>query len=283
MSNNAKIGAHLSASGSIYKSINDAMLINANAVQIFTSPPMRWNIDKTISEKNIEGWIKAGGKDFCVISHSSYLINLASNDPILNKKSIDSLISEIRRCDILGIRYIVIHGGSRKDNERNKALNIYRDSVIKVLEATHDSKTILLIENSTPSKNDTKLATSINDLHKMTKGIGERIGYCIDIGHLFAGGLDLDSKNDINQFFIELVSGEFINKVKALHISNTMLPKGSLRDRHASLEEGFISKKGFYNIMNCEIVKDSIKIIETPNVDLYEKEINILKGLISKK
>ena len=257
------LGAHISIAGGTANAPPRAKAIGATAMQIFTKMGNRW-AERACEDDECRAFRAALAEtDVTVLSaHDSYLINLASPDPVLRARSLESFIMELKRCDALGLEYLVSHPGNFMDHrasgiERNAeavgiALESVPGSVMVLMEITAGSGTAI---GST--------FTEMNELiMKIPAPLRKRVGVCMDTAHVFASGYDISNDYDgvMNRFDDEIG----LRRLGMMHLNDSKAPLGSKRDRHELIGEGMIGEGAFRRIMNDPRLARVAKVIETP-------------------
>lgn len=206
------------------------------AAQIFTSNPRRYCDGPVKATEAGEFRRLAPGVVF--ISHCSYLINMASCRPDLLARSRGALRSELERCCALGIRLCVLHPGSATGQERGDALTRAAASIRAVLEAT-PPETVLLLENTVGA--GSSLCGDLEELRELLRLIDlpQRTGACIDTAHAHGRGYELDSPKAAESFCRDL-RDIFGPSLKAFHLNDSKVERGSRNDRHEKPGEGMI-------------------------------------------
>lgn len=272
--NNKIIGGHVSISESIEKAPERANNFEFNSFQIFVKSNMQWNYKK-ISDDDINKF-KENIKKYKmkkIVAHATYLINLGTDNKLLLDKSIDDLKYEIDICNKLNINYLVVHPGSNKDR-KNSMKNI-----MEIINNLDIDNVELLIENSSGKGNT--LPSSIDEMEYMVD-FSDKTGICLDTCHFFAYGYDI--KNDYNNVISQLKSNNLLKKIKVIHLNDSMFDLNSKKDRHENIGNGFISLKGFSNIINDNNFNNIPLIMETPDGDEnYNKNLNKLVNLMVTK
>lgn len=278
-----KIGAHVSAAGSLDLAFDRALEIGAECTQIFISPPQQW-FKKVYSQENILQYrqkaIHTGiGPNFI---HGAYLINLASENPLNVAKSVDWLIYSQRTAEQLGIGGTIFHIGSSGKMERNQALDQVTKAIYKILEKTGDAQ--LILETSAGAGNT--IGDEFFELGKIIKNSKDsRVKVCLDTQHIFASGYDIRTKKGLEKTMEEFDREVGVDLIVAIHTNDSKTELGSHRDRHENIGEGLIGKESFTQILNHPTFKNLPFIIETPgfaNTGPDEKNIQILKSLADK-
>ncbi|KKP36007.1 MAG: putative endonuclease 4 [candidate division TM6 bacterium GW2011_GWF2_32_72] len=286
MSHNLKnplLGAHMLISDGFDKAIEKGESINCTAIQIFTKSNRQWRA-KQITEKEISDF-KLAWKNSSVevvIAHASYLINLASPDKDIQKKSIEALAIELERCEQLGIPYLVLHPGSSLESSIQDALLIVAENIDNALEQI-STKTNILLE--TMAGQGSSLGKTFEQLAEIRKHIKhkEKIGFCFDTCHAFAAGYDFSNPKSYKIMWKHFDDVLGLANLKAIHVNDSKFDQGSQKDRHENIGKGKIGIEAFRLIMNDKNLINVPKILETPkDKDLKEDQINLktLKKLI---
>jgi len=278
-------GSHLSSAGGVQNALIEAERLGHGTTQVFTKNQQQW-VGKSLDETTIAAW-----KSHCdrlkfkkTVSHDSYLINLATADETMWRKSIDAFVDELSRCEILGIPYLVTHPGAHLGSgERTglrrvaDALNIIHERVapgpITCLEITAGQGTCLghRLEH-------------LAEITEMTKA-PERLGVCLDTAHLFAAGYDFRGRK-YHAFRKEIGRTIGIRAVKVMHLNDSKKALGSRVDRHEHIGQGTIGKEGFKPIVRDSAFANIPKIMETPKGqnedgrDWDAVNLEVLRGLM---
>ena len=279
------LGAHMSIKGGVHMAIKRAKSIDCTAVQLFTANARGWK-SKPIPTDEVEKFHMAA-KEFgksAIISHDSYLINLASPKEDIWKKSVKSFSEEIKRCDILGIELLVMHPGAALDSPRQKAISKVAKSFNAICKESLDAKVKVLIENtagqgSTLGYKFSEIASIIDQLDQP-----ERFGVCLDTCHAFAAGYDLSTEKGYKRTFEEFQDLIGLDKLKAFHLNDAKKELGSRVDRHEHIGKGKIGLEAFRLLLNDKRFASLPMCLETPkDEDLAQdvENIKILKSLIN--
>lgn len=196
-----------------------------------------------------------------VVSHDSYLINLASPDPELRERSIACFKSELRRCRSLGIRFLVTHPGNYID-DRELGITRNTEAYAECLDAVR-GPTILL---ETTAGMGSALGSTFDELAELRRRVPSelrrRVGFCADTCHLYAAGYDLlEDWSGVWRLWDRVVG---LRHLRCLHLNDSKTPFGSRRDRHELIGEGTLGPEPFRQVMRDRRFSDIIKIIETP-------------------
>jgi len=273
------LGAHVSTSGGVEKAPERGFEIGCNAIQIFSKNQRMWksrpyieDTDKKFRENCKKYRIKK------VIIHTSYLLNLATIDPVKREKTISGLIDEFERGDYLGIPYLVIHPGSAINVSEEEGLSSIVKNVNAILEKKRYKIRLLFETTAGQGKN---LGYKFEHFSYLFKNIkNDNIGVCLDTCHIFAAGYDIRTKKNYERtiFAFDKIIG--LKNLFAIHLNDSRTELGSRIDRHENIGEGYIGKEAFSFIVNDERLQNIPMILETPNGDeWYKKSLRLLRDM----
>ncbi|KAK2624052.1 hypothetical protein QTJ16_006686 [Diplocarpon rosae] len=288
------IGAHVSASGGVQNSINNALHIGGNSFALFLKSQRKWTSPPLAPEAREQF------KAFClehkydaakhVLPHGSYLVNLAQPDPEKATQAYNCFLDDLQRCEALGIKLYNFHPGSTGKHPRLEAIARIAAQLNKAHKAT---KTVVtLLENMAGSGN--VIGSTWEDLRDIIALIEDksRVGVCIDTCHTFAAGYDLRSPDAFSKTmgsFSDIVGMSYL---KALHLNDSKAPLSSNRDLHANIGTGFLGLRAFHNIVNYSPFQDLPMVLETPtdkkgpdgksveDKSVWATEIKLLESLV---
>lgn len=278
------LGAHVSTAGGPASALPRGAAIGATAIQIFTKTPNMWR--EPVITAEIAGAFHAA-RDLhpvgAIVSHDSYLINLASPDPAQRARSTDAFQGELSRSDALGLDAIVSHPGNFIDDhdaglERNaaaitEALRKVPGKVKVYLEATAGTGTVL-------GRTFEELRT-IREL--VADDVRHRIAFCADTCHLYSAGYDLVGDYDgVWEQWDRIIGLELLG---CLHLNDSKTPFASHKDRHQLIGEGSLGVEPFRRIMNDPRFAGVPKLLETPKGDEDEvtndlRMLALLRGTV---
>ncbi|HEX3927358.1 MAG TPA: deoxyribonuclease IV [Gemmatimonadales bacterium] len=260
------LGAHVSTAGGPATAPGRGAAIGATAIQIFTKTPNMWR-EPVVTSETAAAFLAARDADpvASVVSHDSYLINLASPDPTLRARSIAAFTGELARCEALELDGVVSHPGNFIDDHdaglaRNaagiaEALRAVPGRVNIFLECTAGSGTVL-----------GRTFEELRDLRNLIpEDLRERVAFCADTCHLYSAGYDLVGDYDGVWRQWDAVIG--LSLLKCLHLNDSKTPFSSRRDRHELLGEGSLGPEPFRRIINDARFAGIPKVLETPKGD----------------
>ncbi|MEO6208573.1 MAG: deoxyribonuclease IV [Gemmatimonadaceae bacterium] len=260
------LGAHVSAAGGLPAAPPRAGAINATAMQIFTKQGNRW-AERECDDVERDAFRAALARTGVevTIAHDSYLINLASPDDMLRRKSIESFVCELKRCASLGLTYLVSHPGNFMD-DRESGIARNADSIAESL-ARAPGDTVLCLETTAGS--GTALGATFEELADIIARVPEpyrsRIGVCVDSCHIYSAGYDLVSAYDDVWARFEQTLGW--DRLRVMHLNDSKTPFASHRDRHALIGFGSLGEEPFRRIMTDPRLAAVAKVLETPKLD----------------
>ncbi len=279
------LGAHVSISGGIHNAPKRANSINAQTFQIFTHNQIQWK-PKNISDEEIKKFFSELEKykytdNKLPVIHSSYLINLCSDNIETQKKSFESLKYQFEIAEKIKLKYIILHPGSSKGKNEKEALDTIAIQIIKILSHLHNNNVMLLLENTAGQGNNLgyKFEHLKHIIEIVEKEFPDRIGICFDTCHAFSAGYDL--KNEYKKVFDELFSLIELKYLKVFHLNDSKHICGARKDRHERIGKGTLGISVFEKLVNDKRFKDIHGILEVPGgMQAYKEDLEILYKLI---
>ncbi len=259
------LGAHVSSQGGVDQAPARGAAIGATAIQLFTKTPNQWR-EPSLTADVIERFKAEVGRHklAVAVAHDSYLINLASPDPVLRARGMESFTQELERSRALGLRAVVSHPGNFMD-DRAAGLERNARAYAECLEAVPGELEVW-IEGTAGS--GTALGARFEELRDLRTalpdGIRTRVGFCLDTAHLHAVGYDLARVESVWEEFDRVIGFDLL---KCLHLNDSRATPGSRLDRHEWIGEGRIGPEPFRRIMRDADFDGIVKIIETPKRD----------------
>ena len=270
----------MSIAGGMSNAIDRGAKVGAKAIQVFTKNNNRWE-GKPLTEDDIEAFHTASMEHnvSAVASHDCYLINLASPDPVLHKKSITAFLDEIDRADVLKIPYLVFHPGAHMGQGESIAIDRVAKTLDTIIEQRPDSRVNLTIE--TTAGQGTGLGYTFQHIADIIGGsrYPSRFGVCVDTCHIFAAGYDYTTKEGYKKTFDEFDRLIGLDYLKMFHVNDSKKALSTRVDRHEHIGKGYIGLAGFRHLVNDPRFFDTPMILETPKGDDGMEDIENLKTL----
>lgn len=260
------LGAHVSAAGGLINAVKKADLIGAQAIQIFASPPQNFNSPNHSSESIAE--FNAGvveKKLGPIFLHAIYLINLASPNPELVRKSVKALTDDLVFADKISAVGVIYHTGSTLGREFKEVLPQVKASMKNILDGS-PLGTKLIVENAAGQGGT--VGRSFTQIGEMVKDFpAERVGSCLDTQHAFASGYDIRTKEGLDQMLADWNREVGLDRLACLHINDSKVELGSGRDRHENIGQGVIGLEAFRVLKENSVTGSLPWIIEVPGFD----------------
>ncbi len=277
------IGSHVSFNKNkqMIESIEEALSYNANAFMFYTGAPqntqrVELSMDLMIKAHDL---MKENNIDINnIIVHAPYIVNLAN--PVNFDFSTFFLKKEIKRCEFLGIKKLVLHPGSHVGNGTSTGLN----TIVKALNEVLDKDTLVDICLETMAGKGTELGVSFEQIKYIIDNVeySDKIKVCIDTCHMNDYGYDMSNFDSILDDFDKIIG---LDKLACIHINDSKNEKGSKKDRHENIGFGYIGFDNLINIIYNKRIENVPKILETPwiktdygSVAPYKFEIQMIKN-----
>lgn len=279
------LGAHQSIAGGYYKAVEIARRTGCDCVQLFTKNNNQWRA-KPIGDAEARVFADALRrlKVKHPLSHASYLINLASPDDELWKKSIDSFIVELQRAAQLGIPYVVVHPGAYTTSSLEAGLQRVAAALDEVHRQTPELAAMTLLE--TTSGQGTCLGCRFEHMAEIISNVRspERVAVCVDTCHIFSAGYALATEKEYKASMRQLDQTVGLTLVKAIHVNDSKAKFGSGVDRHAHIGRGEMGLEPFRLLLADRRFRRVPMYLETPKGDedgrdLDEINLETLRGL----
>jgi deoxyribonuclease-4 len=279
-----RLGAHESIAGGIYKAFDRAESVGCDALQVFVKPNRAWAVTP-LTEEDVARFKRRAAETGIhpVVAHTSYLLNLASPEDDLWGRSIETLVLEMERCEVLEIPFLVLHPGHHVGAGEKAGLVRVARALGAAHAATLGFRVRILLENT--AGQGSALGYTFKQLAWMLANTaqGERLGVCLDTCHLFAAGYELRTPEGYATTISAFDTVVGLDRLHALHLNDSKHDLGSGKDRHEHIGEGFIGLDGFRHILNDPRLDGLPGLLETPKSDdLREDEENLarLRSLI---
>ena len=281
-----KIGAHVPTSGGMAtRSIEYALTIKAEAIQVFASSPRTWatstpnpQMDEKFREKTTE-------HDIEPYVHASFLINLGSPTQSTYENSLSATAYSLKRGRETGAKGVVVHTGSAVDDSH--VVNAWKqihEGVMPILNNLKDDDPWLLLEPT--AGQGQSLVKKLDDLTKYFEALEwhPKVGVCLDTCHVFAAGHDIKKPGGMKETLDLLVEIVGLERIQLIHANDSMDICGNLKDRHQNLGKGEIGIEPFAELLAHPVVAKAPLILETPGAELeHGSEVKLLKSMRDKK
>ena len=256
------IGAHVSPAGGPAKALERGDERGCRSIQIFNQSPRQWK-PHAYSDDQLAEYreaIESSGVE-AVLIHAVYLLNPASDDPDIREKSLASLTTSLRVGDALGAAGVVLHPGSALKGEVGPAIT-RAGEVVK--EALAESGSCELHLEDTAGAGGT-LGRTFEELAKLLRACGrsKRLGVCLDSCHLLASGYDVRTIEGVDDVLERFDAEVGLEKLRSLHLNDSLQPLGSNRDRHAPVGKGEMGEDGCAAFLSAPAFDDLPCILET--------------------
>jgi len=276
------LGSHLSVAGGVSKAVEEAIELELESLQVFTKNASRWD-QKPTDPAEVDRFLALRaewGGDKPVVSHDSYLINLASGDEELRGKSLAALADELERARLLELEGVVMHPGAPKEDGIEVGLQRVADGIRRILDEAPDGKTRFLLENT--AGGGSTLGRSFAELARLLELIDapERTGVCLDTCHMFAAGYDIRRSAGYDAMVAELEETIGVANVRCWHLNDSKGVCGSNLDRHEHIGQGELGKAPFRRLLRDARFFAVPKILETPKKNEMDRvNLKVLHGL----
>jgi deoxyribonuclease-4 len=276
-----EIGAHVSNGKGVHNAPSRARERNTAVLQLFTKQAQRWA--EPVLDHVAANAFRAKSEVHRIqtrVSHDSYLINLASPDPVLRARSIASFAAELGRCAQLGIEMLVTHPGNATDGDLASGVDRNADGLLEAIDAAPGSTLILL---ETTAGSGTTVGGSFEQLAAILDRVDsarDRFAVCMDTCHVWSAGYNVsDGFDAVMTEFDDRIG---LDRLRLFHFNDSATPFASRRDRHADIGEGSMGDTPFRRIVTDERFRRVPKVIETPKLpDILTADLRNLERLRS--
>lgn len=275
-----KIGSHLSAAKGYVYMAKEAISINANTFQFFTRNP-RGGKAKEINPKDVEEFLEiAQNNNFAkILAHAPYTLNPCSAEEKTRIFAKETMKDDLMRMEYTPNNMYNFHPGSHVGQGVDKGIELIINMLNEVL--TLNQTTTVLLE--TMSGKGSEIGKNFEELKTILDGVKlkEKMGICLDTCHVNDAGYDIINNLDgVLEEFDNIIG---LEKLKAIHLNDSLNPIGAHKDRHAKIGEGTIGLDALARIINHPKLRNLPFYLETPNeLDGYAKEIEILRNVYKK-
>jgi len=286
-------GAHMSVAGGLPRAVERAVVHRCDALQIFAKNASQWR-GRILPPEEIREFRAriTAARIAPVVSHASYLINLASANRGLRTQSIEALADEIDRAEALGLLGVVLHPGCYTDGSPGHGLQLIAEALLDLLRARRRGRAMVLLEHT--AGQGTSLGARFEELAtiiELMRGHA-RVGVCLDTCHLLASGYDLTTPEGYARTFKEFGRTVGFERLRAFHMNDSKKPLGSRVDRHTHIGEGHVGLDGFRRLVNDRRFRQMPMLLETPKAEgkakgaievdpLDERNLQTLRSLVA--
>jgi len=275
------LGAHVPTAGGLHHAPAHGRDIGATAIQVFTRNQRQWAARPLGGDEAgaFRQALEASGVR-SVMSHASYLINLASPDPVALERGREAFRVEMGRCHDLGIPLLVFHPGAHLGAGEEAGVRAVAKSLDFVLAACRRARVMPAIEitagqGSCVGHRFEHLAQVLSLVRSP-----ERVGVCLDTCHLYAAGYDIATPRGYERTLLEFDRVVGLGTLRAIHLNDARKPLGSRVDRHAPIGEGFLGLPTFRRLLADPRLRQVPKVLETPGgLTAWRRELALLRGL----
>lgn len=272
----------MSIAGGVDLAIDRAREAGCSALQIFLKNNNQWR-GKPLEEASVERFRAemAQGDLASPVAHASYLLNPASADAELRKKSRENLTDDLNRARRLGVVGVVLHPGAHMGQGEAKAITRIAAELNRVLERA-DGDASVYLEGT--AGQGTSIGHRFEHLRDILDGVRypERMGVCLDTCHLLAAGYDLRTEAAVRKTMREFDRVVGLAWLRVFHFNDSKRPLGSRVDRHTHIGEGCIGDEGFATLMKMRSLRSIPRILETPKgkgPELDRRNLDHLRAL----
>jgi deoxyribonuclease-4 len=280
-------GAHMSIAGGYHRALETAHRHGCATVQLFTKNANQWQA-KDLTDEEIRTFRRVLRQTRLrqPISHDSYLINLASPDDHLYRRSIEALVVEMQRAEQLGLRYLVTHPGSPVDSGEEAGLARIAAALDQVRQRCPCLRVQILLE--TTAGQGSSLGHRFEHLARILSLVADPqcYGVCFDTCHIFAAGYALAPEAEYRATMRAFDKVVGLSRLRVFHLNDSLKPQGSRVDRHAHIGQGFLGLEPFRLLVNDPRFRNRPMVLETPKEGpdgntMDATNLGILRGLVS--
>lgn len=264
------LGAHMSTKGGLHTAFGRAAEVDASAIALFAKNSNQWK-GKVMTDEDITLFRRHRHLQ-PVITHASYLINLATTSADFHAKSIAAMIDELDRAERLGLHAVVLHPGAHLGAGVQDGVDRIARSLDAIHAAIPNHRVVTLLE--TAAGQGSCLGCSIEELGMILDRVDDRarVGICVDTCHVFAAGYDIRTSDGYARLVDEIERFVGLDNVGAFHLNDSKKPLGSRVDRHEHIGEGEIGIEAFRMLVNDPRFAGLPKLLETPKPIEHESD-----------
>jgi deoxyribonuclease-4 len=258
----------MSIAGGLAEAFARGRAAGCDTIQIFTKSNSQWRA-RPLEEREVEAFRAAEHQSGVspVLAHTSYLINVASPEPMLFRKSVEALCLEAERAESLGVPSLVLHPGAHLGRGIEEGLKRVAEALDILHARLPDTRLRILLEGT--AGQGTALGVRFEELAAMFALVAhpERLGVCLDTCHLFAAGYEIRTAKGYRETLRAFEATVGLHRLKAIHLNDSKGDRGSRVDRHEHIGKGRIGREGFRHFVRDRRLDGIPMILETPKDD----------------
>ncbi len=280
-------GAHMSIAGGYHNALLQAQVRGCEAVQLFTHAPNQWKA-KELSEEEVRLFRRTLRQTRLrqPTAHDCYLTNLASPEEALYRRSLETFLTELKRADRLGLRYLVMHPGAHLDSGEEAGLTRVAAALDEIHNRLPACRVHVLLE--TTAGQGSTLGYRFEHLARILSLVSQadRLGVCFDTCHVFAAGYALSPAAEYKATMRTFERTIGLRRLRVFHVNDSRKPPGSRVDRHAHIGRGEMGLEPFRLLVNDRRFRNRPMILETPKEEGEENDMDVvnlatLRGLMT--
>ncbi len=269
-----RFGCHLSVSGGLIKAAREASFLGLECLQIFATSPRVWK-QRTITQDEADSFCRAcrEAKLDPVVVHAPYLLNLASPDAALWKRSTEALTEQLERAHLISASAVVVHPGSRRDKPLDWGLERVARAVSHALSKAKGNAQVWLENTAGGGAQIGGTLTQFGQLRGLLDG--QAVGFCLDTAHAWGAGYHLEDADWARRFLDRADHILGLDAVKLWHLNDTSRLRGSRHDQHQHLGRGLVGREGFLALVCDPRLKKAPGVLETPKNSRWADRRNL--------
>jgi deoxyribonuclease IV len=273
-----RLGPHASIAGGISQAVGRAHADGGRSFQVFTRSARGWTSPPLEADEALRFRRASRNHALPAIAHGSYLVNLATEDAQLRRRSLGAVREELGRCAALGISSLVLHPGSHPE------LRTGLRRVAHALDELHaemprDGPRVCL---EVTAGQGNCLGWRLEQLEEVLSLTEEpaRVGICLDTCHLFAAGYNISTPEGMTALLDEAVRRFGRRRIRCFHLNDSVGPLGCRKDRHAEIGKGMLGLTAFRVLVNDVRFRDTPAVLETPHPEHYRRTLRLLHTMV---
>jgi len=277
------LGAHMSISGGLHLACERGKEVGCDVIQIFVKNQRQW-AGPALKQEEVTQF-KAAQKAAAIVTafaHDTYLINMATPDAAMFKKSVHAFVDELERCEALGLASLVTHPGSPGEAGEAVGTQQMQKGLNDALRRTKGYKVKVLLE--TTAGQGATVGWKFEQMKAILEGVKEpeRIGFCFDTCHVFAAGYDISTREGYEKTMDQFDRAVGLDRIRAFHVNDSKKGLGCRVDRHENIGKGAIGLEAFRCLMKDARFRNVPKVIETPKEEGMDPvNLGILREMMS--